>query len=66
MEKLSLERVLVRRRESWGFVCEMAPGAGVGPGLGGGTVGVRQSTCLARGGGRVRWLCRERTTDEQR
>lgn len=62
MEKLSLERVLVRRRESWGFVCEMAPGAGVGVG----TVGVRPSTCLARGGGRVRWLCRERTTDEQR
>ena len=40
----------------------MAPGAGVGVG----TVEVRPSSHLARGGRRVRWLCRERTTGEQR
>lgn len=59
---LSLEKALARWRKSRGLVCEMAPGADVGVG----TVEVRPSTYLARGGRRVRWLRRERTTREKR
>ena len=59
---LSLEKALARLRKSRGFVFEMAPGAGVGVG----TVAGRPSTYLAKGGRRVRWLCRKRTTGEQR